>query len=74
MPEETLDDGGQFLESAQRGDDQLLHLIGAGDDLFADLMVLGMVPNLLNQVDLGGAGWKEIDRVPVFHGALRQTP
>ncbi len=52
MTKEPSNDVGASLKIPQGGQHELLELVRTGDDLLADAMILGMVPNLLDGIDL----------------------
>lgn len=61
VTEESLNDGGEPLKAAQGGQHQPLELIRAGDDLLADPVVLGVVPDLLDGIDFRRVGRQEME-------------
>ncbi len=71
MAKEPSNDFCSSLKTAKGRQHQSLELVRTGDELLADAMILGMVPDLLDGIDLRGIWWKEVElKAPL--GALNE--
>ena len=52
MTKKPSNDIGASLKTPQGGEHELLELVRTGNNLLADAMVLGMIPNLLDGINL----------------------
>ena len=62
----------RFLDKSQIPDDRIPHVLGRGDDLAPNAMILQVIPDSLIGIEFGGVGREEEQTNPLLDGFALQ--